>query len=137
MPMTATTVYLGELRCESTHILSGSKIYTDAPPDNQGKGASFSPTDLVATATATCMLTIMGIKARDHNWNINGTRAEVVKIMSDQPRRISGLSITVHMPEAFIADDKCRTLLENAARNCPVILSLSSDMHKDIRFIWS
>jgi uncharacterized OsmC-like protein len=83
------------------------------------------------------MLTIMGIKARDHNWNINGTRAEVVKIMSDQPRRISGLSITVHMPEAFIADDKCRALLENAARTCPVIMSLSSDMHKDIRFIWS
>ncbi len=134
--MTSTVVYLGDLECESTHLLSGSRIKTDAPPDNQGKGSAFSPTDLVATATANCMLTIMGIKARDHNWNIAGTKAEVLKIMGNNPRRISGIKIKITMPAAFHADEKTRTILENAGRTCPVLMSLHTDIEKEIQFIW-
>ncbi len=134
--MTSTVVYKGDLECEATHLFSGTSIKTDAPTDNQGKGSAFSPTDLVATATANCMLTIMGIKARDHHWNITGTRAEVQKIMADNPRRIGAIVITVYMPENFLADEKARTILENAARTCPVLMSLNKEIEKDLRFVW-
>jgi uncharacterized OsmC-like protein len=135
--MTATVVYKGDLECESTHLYSSTTIKTDAPQDNMGKGSAFSPTDLVATATANCMLTIMGIKARENNWDIRGTRADVVKVMASNPRRISALHITIHMPKAFMADEKTRSILENVARTCPVIMSLHPDIEKDIHFVWN
>ncbi len=134
--MTSTVVYKGDLECESTHLFSGTIINTDAPPDNLGKGSAFSPTDLVATATANCMLTIMGIKARDNGWDIIGTQAEVLKVMASNPRRISEIHISITMPQSFKADDKMRTILENVARTCPVIMSLHPDIRKEIRFIW-
>ncbi|HAL65647.1 MAG TPA: osmotically inducible protein OsmC, partial [Bacteroidales bacterium] len=86
--ITIETIYLGELRTKATHLQSGNSIITDAPLDNQGKGEAFSPTDLLAAALASCMLTIMGIAARTHGFNIDGTKAEITKIMESNPRRV-------------------------------------------------
>ena len=95
---TASIIYNGELRTTATHVRSGTVINTDAPVDNNGKGERFSPTDLVATALGSCMLTIMGIKARDKGWNIDGTKVSVEKIMGTDPRRITGINIRFDFP---------------------------------------
>ncbi len=129
-------VYEGELRTRATHLLSGTTIITDAPPDNQGKGEAFSPTDLVATATASCMLTIMGIAARTHQIDITGTEVEVTKVMASDPRRISEIHCHLIIPDRGL-DDKQRLILEHAARTCPVIQSLSSEIRKVIRFTYA
>lgn len=126
-------IYTGDLRTEATHLRSGIKIITDAPLDNQGKGEAFSPTDLMATSTATCMLTIMGIAARTHNINMDGTTVEVVKIMADNPRRISEIHTILQIPDNGLTD-KQKTILENAATTCPVMLSLHPDIKKEIIF---
>lgn len=128
-------MYEGELRTKATHLLSGTSIITDAPPDNQGKGEAFSPTDLVATATASCMLTIMGIAARTHHMDISGTAVEVTKIMASNPRRIGEIHCHLIIPDRGLGD-KQRLILEHAARTCPVIQSLSSDIRKVIRFTY-
>jgi len=133
---TSSVIYLGDLRCQSVHTASQNAIVTDAPVDNQGKGEAFSPTDLVATALANCMLTIMGISAARHDLDIKGATATVQKIMSaDSPRRIVRIEIKVQMP-ANNFSDKDKTLLENAARACPVAKSLHPDLEQDIEFIW-
>ncbi len=131
--MTAKVTYLGSLRTEAEHLQSGTKIITDAPVDNHGKGESFSPTDTVATALATCMLTIMGIKAEAMGISIEGTTAEVTKTMAAEPRRISKIEVTLSLPRKY--EDKEMKILENAAKTCPVFYSLHPDIEKDIRFV--
>lgn len=132
--MTSTVIYLGALRTEATHLVSSQKLTTDAPKDNQGKGEAFSPTDTVATALASCLLTIMGIKARDLNIDLQGTKAEVHKIMGTSPRRITEIKIDIHFSNSY--DDKIKTVLERAARTCPVANSLHPDLKQNLSFIW-
>lgn len=133
--MTSKVIYQGELRTEATHLRSGIDIITDAPPDNQGRGEAFSPTDLCATSLASCMMTIMGISARNRGLDISGTVAEVNKIMAADPRRISRIEVTLHMPDRGFSETD-RKALETAGRTCPVALSLHPDIEQDIRFMW-
>jgi uncharacterized OsmC-like protein len=130
---TAKTVYLGELRTEATHSKSGVKIVTDAPPDNQGKGESFSPSDLLATALGSCMLTIMGIAGRTHSIEITGTKIQVQKVMASNPRRVSEVHITFDMPERTYTE-KEKAILENAAKTCPVALSIHPEIKQVLTF---
>ena len=132
--MTSKVIFKGALRTEATHIRSGNTIITDAPTDNKGKGEAFSPTDLVATSLASCMLTIMGIKADEMNINIEGASAEVKKIMTAGPRRIAQVNIVINIP--ISADEKTKNILEKSALTCPVDKSLSDSMIRDIKFIW-
>jgi putative redox protein len=134
--MTSQIRYEGNLRTVATHLQSGSVIETDAPTDNQGKGERFSPTDLVATALGSCMLTIMGIKARDLGVNLEGTRIDITKIMATNPRRIGEIKVVINLPEGLKVDQKQRTILENAAMTCPVFESLHPDLMKDVDFNW-
>lgn len=132
--MTSKVTYLGDLRTKSIHVQSGSEIISDAPLDNNGKGEAFSPTDTVANALASCMMTIMGIKARDLNVDLVDSTAEVTKIMNAEPRRIGAIEIVFDMKSD--ADKKDRIILERAAMTCPVFLSLSSEIEKNITFNW-
>jgi len=129
---TSIVYYSGELRTESTHIQSGQKLTTDAPTDNEGKGKAFSPTDLLATSLANCMLTIMGITAQSKNINIDSTRATVEKIMGQEPRRVQEIKIDFQFPTNYT--DKEKKLLEQAALTCPVANSLSKDLIQTIKF---
>ena len=133
--MTSKVTYIGNLRTENTHIKSGNSFLTDAPTDNSGKGEAFSPTDTVATGLASCMLTIMGMKADGLGIDMKGTTAEVIKTMASNPRRISKIEIHFTMP--FEAGSKTRTILENAAKTCPVHYSLHPDIERDLFFNWS
>jgi len=133
--MTSKAVYLGELRVEATHLKSGETMITDAPTDNNGKGAAFSPTDTVATGLATCMLTIMGIRAGKKNINIQGATAEITKTMASNPRRISKIEITITMPKIGI-EENFQELLEMAAQSCPVAQSLHPDIEQVVDFVW-
>ena len=111
--MTSQIIYKGDLRSVATHIQSGTVIETDAPTDNQGKGERFSPTDLVATALGTCMITTMGIKARTMDIDLAGTRLDVTKIMVSDPRRIGKIIVHVFFPEGLTVDDKQKEILES------------------------
>lgn len=133
--MTSKVTYLGDLRTSSIHIQSGSEIISDAPVDNNGKGEAFSPTDTVANALASCMMTIMGIKARDLNVDLKGSSAAVTKIMNAEPRRIGAIEIVFEM--LGVEDQKSRTILERAAVTCPVHLSLNDAIEKRITFNWN
>jgi putative redox protein len=127
--------YLGDLRCEARHEPSGTVIMTDAPVDNEGRGESFSPTDLAATSLGTCMLTIMGIAARKQGVDLGDTQVKVVKEMTTQPpRRIAKVTVVFTIP--LPASHEKRAMLENAAKNCPVHLSLHPDVVQDMRFDW-
>lgn len=132
--MTSKVTYLGDLRTSSIHILSGNEIISDAPLDNNGKGEAFSPTDTVANALASCMFTVMGIKALDLGVDFSGSTAEVTKKMGTDPRRI----ITIEIDFKFSAhpDDKTKTILERTAMTCPVWFSLHPDIEKKIKFHW-
>jgi putative redox protein len=132
--MTSKVTYLGDLRTSSIHVQSGSEIVSDAPVDNNGKGEAFSPTDTVANALASCMLTVMGIKARDMGVSLTGSEAEVTKSMQAEPRRISGIKVTFRMKSD--ADEKAKTILERTALTCPVHQSLHPDIVKDVTFNW-
>ena len=132
--MTSKVNYLGGLRTSAIHIASDKNIITDAPIDNQGKGEAFSPTDTVATALASCLLTIMGIKARDLNIDIKNTTAEVSKVMASNPRRISEIQITVNFTRSY--DQRIKKILEKAALACPVSNSLHPDLKQNILFNW-
>jgi len=128
-------IYEGQLRCSLTHGPSGSVIRTDAPKDNMGKGEAFSPTDLVAAALGSCMLTIMGIAAAKHNIDLKGTKVDVSKEMITAPvRRIGSIKVTFHMA-AGIPQEK-RAMLEAAAHSCPVHQSLHPDVQTPIEFIY-
>jgi putative redox protein len=129
---TSEILYTAELRTEATHLRSGTKLTTDAPPDNQGKGEFFSPTDLVATALGNCMLTIMGIAARTHHFDMDGTRATVTKIMSsDLPRRISEIVIDLSFPRNDYPE-KIRKIIEHISKTCPVALSLHPELKQTV-----
>lgn len=134
--MTSRITYEGNLRTVATHLQSGTVIETDAPTDNQGKGERFSPSDLVATALGNCMLTIMGIKARDLNVDLEGTKIDITKIMVSNPRRIGEIKVVINFPENLQTDEKQRTILERAAMTCPVFESLHPDLKKDVEFCW-
>jgi len=128
----STVEYKGDLRTEAVHLDSGEKIHTDAPKDNEGKGETFSPTDLVATSLASCMITVMGIKAKQHGINMVGTTADVVKEMAADPRRISAIRINIHFLNNY--SDKQRIILERTANTCPVGNSLSDELTVEIHF---
>ncbi len=131
---TAKVTYLGNLRTENEHLKSGNKFITDAPTDNNGKGEAFSPTDTVATGLANCMITMMGIKARDMQINMDGTAAIVTKTMAADPRRISKIEVVLNFPSGI--DEKSRKILENTARTCPVHYSLHPDIERVVVFNW-
>ncbi|MFD0965037.1 OsmC family protein [Pseudofulvibacter geojedonensis] len=131
---TSKVTYKGQLRTQSVHLKSGNEIITDAPVDNNGKGEAFSPTDTVATALASCMLTIMGIKANGMKVNIEGANAEVTKTMGVEPRRITKIDVVFDLPFSF--DDKTKTILEKAAMTCPVLYSIHPDIKKNVVFNW-
>ena len=126
--------YEGQLRCKAVHKPSGQVILTDAPVDNMGKGEFFSPTDLVAAALGTCMLTVMGIAANRHKIDISGSTATVVKEMASAPaRQIGTLQVTINIPRVLTAEQK--TILENAAKSCPVHKSLSHTINIPVEFV--
>jgi putative redox protein len=128
--------YEGQLHCSARHMPSGTVLATDAPRDNMGKGESFSPTDLVATAMGTCMLTIMGIVAQRHNLDISGTTVSVIKEMAAQPvRRIGKLTVTINVPRRFSPDDQKR--LEHGVMTCPVHKSLHPEIECPVTFNWA
>lgn len=130
---TARTIYRGDLRTEALHVRSGVTVTTDAPLDNQGKGEYFSPTDLVAAALASCMLTIIGIAARTHGFTIDGTEAVITKVMLSNPRRIGEVIIVFNFPDIFYTEIQ-KEIIEKAARTCPVALSLHPDLKQNITF---
>ena len=136
MGATSKVIYQGNLRTSATHLRSGTNIITDAPTDNNGKGEAFSPTDLVATSLARCMITIMGIKARNMEIDIEGTTASIVKVMASGPRRIEEIVIDVTMPSNNFKESE-KTILEKVARTCPVALTLHPDTKQTIQFIWT
>ncbi|HMQ05777.1 MAG TPA: OsmC family protein [Saprospiraceae bacterium] len=133
--MTAHVIYEGGLHTSATHIKSGNSIVTDAPVDNNGKGEAFSPTDLASTSLAVCMLTVMGIYARNHGLNMDGAEARVTKHMVADPRRISRIEVEITMPPNLFPD-KEKKILQRVAETCPVALSLHPDIKQDIEFIW-
>lgn len=131
-----SVVYESNLRCIATHDNSGVRFITDAPKDNFGKGESFSPTDLVATALGTCMITTIGIKMRNDRINIDGTHIAIEKHMStDLPRRITKLVAILSLPNGI--EQNKRKTLEEIAHNCPVVKSLHPDIELDIQFRYS
>jgi uncharacterized OsmC-like protein len=134
--MTAEIIYEGGLRSRCRHIQSGTEIRTDAPTDNHGKGEAFSPTDLVATALASCIVTTMGIKAMQMRISIDGTRCEAQKVMAADPRRISEIKVDIYMPQGADYSEKDRKILEQTAMTCPVAISLHPDLKKSIHFSW-
>lgn len=132
--MTSKVTYLGDLRTTSVHLQSGTEILSDAPTDNHGKGEAFSPTDLLANALGSCMVSIMAIKSKDLNIDLVGSTVEVTKIMQAEPRKIAKIEIVMNMSTA--ADEKNKTILERAAMHCPVLLSLNPDIEKAVTFNW-
>ncbi|MBN1987047.1 MAG: OsmC family protein [Prolixibacteraceae bacterium] len=132
---TIRTVYLGELRTENEHLQSGNKVITDAPTDNRGKGEYFSPTDLLATALGSCIMTIMGIKARDNNIDLEGTKIEITKIMASDPRRVAEVIVDFHFPKKGYTNQE-KTIVESVAGISPVPLSLHPELKQTILFNW-
>lgn len=135
MSVTIDVVYEGDLHCVATHGPSRDRILTDAPVDNRGRGEHFSPTDLLGAALGTCMLTLMGIAARDREWDMRGARAEVVKEMSETPRRHIS-KVTIRITLAARLDPRARAVLEAAAKGCPVHASLGPDTEVDLSFVY-
>lgn len=131
---TATARYTGNLRTEATHTASGTTILTDAPVDNHGRGEAFSPTDLVSAALGSCMMTIMGIVAERQGLDLTGVTYSVLKHMSAEPRRIRQIDVRFQLPASL--NDKQRATLENAARTCPVALSLNPEIEQDVQFFY-
>lgn len=133
--MTSSVIYHGELRTTCTHLKSGSNFETDAPVDNNGKGERFSPTDLMATSLATCMITVMGIKARAMGFDLNDIKIDVLKIMKADPRRVGGIELTFHIPDSLASvEEKTKTILKNTGETCPVIKSIHPDI--EVKIDW-
>jgi putative redox protein len=128
---TAKTKYLGDLRTEILHVRSGRIIITDAPLDNKGKGENFSPTDLVASALGSCVFTIMGIAAREHNFSIDGATCAITKIMTDNPRKIGEIKIEFEFP-ANNYTDKQKKILDHCVKTCPVALTLNESVFQNV-----
>jgi uncharacterized OsmC-like protein len=134
--MTSQIIYKGGLRTSAIHLQSNTEIETDAPSDNQGKGERFSPTDLMATALGTCMITTMAIKANTMNIVLDGARVDVTKVMVSDPRRIGKLIAHIYFPSHLNLDDKQKEILERTARTCPVERSLHPEIELDMAFNW-
>ena len=134
--MTANVIYKGSLRCEATHLQSGSMIETDAPTDNKGKGERFSPTDMLCVSLATCIATTMGIKGNDMDIDLTNTSVEVTKHMLPDPRRVAKIEVKLNMPSALKLYEKDKTILERVGNNCPVTKSLHPDMQVEIQYNW-
>jgi putative redox protein len=132
---TSEIKYLGNLRTEAIHTQSGTRIITDAPVDNKGKGEAFSPTDLLATSLGVCMITVMGIAAQTHDLNIDGTTCSITKIMAPDPRRVVEIQSVLNFPKNNFSD-KDKKILEHTALTCPVHLSLHPDIKRDVIFNW-
>ena len=132
---TIKTIYLGDLRTENEHLQSGNKVITDAPLDNRGRGEFFSPTDLLATALGSCIMTIMGIKARDNGIDITGTEIEVTKIMASDPRRVAEVVVEFTFPKKNYTEEE-KKIVESVAGISPVPLSLHPDLIQTIKFNW-
>ncbi|MBK9270622.1 MAG: OsmC family protein [Saprospiraceae bacterium] len=132
---TSTVYYQGDIRTQCTHLRSGQIIQTDGPIDNYGKGEAFSPTDLVSTALGACMLSIMGIAAKTHEIDMDGTKAEVLKIMAENPRRIARIEIDIYMPAQHYTD-KQKAILTHAAESCPVGRSLHPAVEQALVIHW-
>jgi uncharacterized OsmC-like protein len=133
---TITSVYTGNLRTQATHNASGNQIITDAPLDNNGRGEAFSPSDLTCASLGSCMITIMGIVAERNNIHLEGTKMEITKIMIPEPRSIGQVVIDFYMPAGTSYSEKDKALLENAARTCPVALSLHPEIKQTVQFIY-
>lgn len=133
--MTTSIIYKGHLRCECTHTQSGTVIETDAPTDNKGKGEKFSPTDLVATSLASCILTTMGIKAESMGIDISNAYAEATKHMLSDPRRIGKIEVTIQLHSKNLSD-KDKIILERAGNSCPVKKSLHPDLIVIVHYEW-
>lgn len=132
--MTASVIYKGDLRCECTHIQSGTTLETDAPTDNRGKGERFSPTDTICVGLATCMITTMGIRAIDMQVDLSGSTLDVTKHMLSDPRRIGKIEVSVHLP--LSVPEKDRLVLEKIGDNCPVMKSLHPDLEVITKYLW-
>jgi putative redox protein len=132
--MTATILYEGNLRCNAKHLQSGNSIETDAPTDNRGKGERFSPTDLVCTALATCMITTMAMKATDLGIELKGTTVDVKKHIFADPRRIGKIDVEVIYPSTLILDEKDKTILQRVGDSCPVMKSLHPDIELNVKY---
>ena len=131
--ITIETKYPGDLRTHATHVRSGSTLITDAPLDNQGKGEAFSPTDLLATSLGSCAMTIIGIAAKTHGFNVDGTAIRITKIMADNPRRVGEVVVEFDFPKNNYSS-KEKAIIENAARTCPVAKSLHPDLKQTVIF---
>jgi putative redox protein len=131
---TSSITYVGELRTICIHLQSGTQILTDAPTDNHGKGEAFSPTDLVATALGSCMVSIMAIKSKDLDVDLKDSTLSVTKIMQAEPRKIAKIIVELNM--SIDTSDKNKTILERSAMTCPVLLSLHPDIEKEVTFNW-
>lgn len=136
MAMTASVIYESDLRTTCIHLRSGSSFETDAPTDNQGKGERFSPTDLLATSLASCILTTMAIRAKELEHILRQVKIDVEKIMQANPRRVSQINLTFHYPEGFAADEAQRAKLEEIAWTCPVKESIHPDIKLNVDFNW-
>lgn len=132
---TVKTIYKGDLRTEAVHVRSGSVIITDAPLDNQGRGESFSPTDMVATALGSCIFTIMGIAAREHGFSIDGSSCKITKIMTDNPRKIGEVKIDFDMT-ANDFTEKQKDILQCCVKNCPVARTLNESVFQNVTLIF-
>jgi putative redox protein len=132
---TARTKYIGDLRTEIIHVRSGSIIITDAPVDNKGKGENFSPTDMVASALGSCILTIMGIAAREHGFSIDGTTCKITKIMTDRPRKIGEIKIDFDFTNNEYTD-KQKKILDYCVKTCPVALSLNESVFQNVTLLF-
>jgi putative redox protein len=131
---TISTTYIGDLKTEAIHLQSGSKLITDAPTDNHGKGEGFSPTDLLAESLAGCVLTVMALAARSHGINMDNTKCDVSKVMAPNPRRVAEIILDFKFPMEYTDQEK--KILELAASTCPVSVSLHPDLKKTINFGW-
>jgi uncharacterized OsmC-like protein len=132
---TARTKYISDLRTEILHVRSGSIITTDAPVDNKGKGEHFSPTDMVASALGSCIFTIMGIAAREHDFSIDGSSCKITKIMTESPRKIGEIKIEFDFT-GYDYSDKQKKILEYCVKTCPVALSLNESVFQNVKLLF-
>lgn len=131
---TIRTIYQGNLRTRAKHLQSGNELITDAPTDNHGRGEAFSPTDLLATTLGSCMLTIIGIAANTHGFNIDGTEVKITKIMANNPRRVAEVVVEFFFPKSQSYSAKEKLIIEKAALECPVAKSVHPDLKQTVSF---
>lgn len=134
--MTAKIIYKGTLRCEGTHLQSGSIIETDAPTDNRGKGERFSPTDLLCVSLGTCIVTTIGIKGEDMGLDLTNTAVEITKHMLSEPRRVGKIEVKLFFEKSLMLQEKDKIILERTGNNCPVAKSLHPDMEVNVEYNW-